>query len=201
MFFGWFDAIFSFIFPILFLLFMGMFFFALISNLRTWNKNNHSPRLTVPATVVAKRTDVSHSSSANAGDVSGAHGYDTSTFTSYYVTFQVESGDRMEFEVDGSAYGPLKPKIAGALKTQLSDVALHEQTIIASVHFKFHAVAALHLKSHIVRCKCASVVSVRTGHISGIGTAGMRNIGALCYHCCRNGKPRRVVVFVPCAEI
>ena len=52
MFFGWFDAIFSFIFPILFLLFIGMFFFALISNLRTWNKNNHSPRLTVPATVV-----------------------------------------------------------------------------------------------------------------------------------------------------
>ena len=77
MFFGWFDAIFSFIFPILFLLFIGMFFFALISNLRTWNKNNHSPRLTVPATVVAKRTDVSHSSSANAGDMSGAHGYDT----------------------------------------------------------------------------------------------------------------------------
>ena len=60
MFFGWFDAIFSFIFPILFLLFIGMFFFALISNLRTWNKNNHSPRLTVPATVVAKRTEVSH---------------------------------------------------------------------------------------------------------------------------------------------
>ena len=27
MFFGWFDAIFSFIFPILFLLFIGMFFF------------------------------------------------------------------------------------------------------------------------------------------------------------------------------
>ncbi len=45
MFFGWFDAIFSFILPILFLLFIGMFFFALISNLRTWNKNNHSPRL------------------------------------------------------------------------------------------------------------------------------------------------------------
>ncbi|MSC73368.1 DUF2500 domain-containing protein, partial [Faecalibacterium prausnitzii] len=33
MFFGWFDTIFSFIFPILFLLFIGMFFFALISNL------------------------------------------------------------------------------------------------------------------------------------------------------------------------
>ena len=125
MFFGWFDAIFSFIFPILFLLFpilfllfIGMFFFALISNLRTWNKNNHSPRLTVPATVVAKRTDVSHSSSANAGDMSGAHGYDTSTFTSYYVTFQVESGDRMEFEVDGSDYGLLVQGDIGKLSFQ-----------------------------------------------------------------------------------
>ena len=47
----------------------------------------------------------------------------------------------------GERLAPLKPKIAGALKTQLSDVALHEQTIIASVHFKFHAVAALHLRS------------------------------------------------------
>ena len=81
-------------------------------------QNNHSPRLTVPATVVAKRTDVSHSSSANAGDMSGAHGYDTSTFTSYYVTFQVESGDRMEFEVDGSDYGLLVQGDIGKLSFQ-----------------------------------------------------------------------------------
>ena len=99
-------------------LFIGMFFFALISNLRTWNKNNHSPRLTVPATVVAKRTDVLHSSSANAGDMSGAHGYDTSTFTSYYVTFQVESGDRMEFTVSGSDYGMLVEGDIGKLSFQ-----------------------------------------------------------------------------------
>ena len=96
MFFGWFDVIFSAIFPLLFLLFIGLFIFMLISNFRTWNKNNHSPRLTVPAAVVAKRTDVSHSSTPNAGDPTGAHGYHTSTSTSYYVTFQVESGDRME---------------------------------------------------------------------------------------------------------
>ena len=91
---------------------------AIIGNISTWNKNNHSPRLTVPATVVAKRTDVSHSSSANAGDVSGAHGYDTSTFTSYYVTFQVESGDRMELEVDGSDYGMLVEGDIGKLSFQ-----------------------------------------------------------------------------------
>ncbi len=70
------------------------------------------------ATVVAKRTDVSHSSSANAGDMSGAHGYDTSTFTSYYVTFQVESGDRMEFTVSGSDYGMLVEGDIGKLSFQ-----------------------------------------------------------------------------------
>ena len=109
MFFGWFDAIFSFIFPILFLLFIGMFFFALISNLRTWNKNNHSPRLTVPATVVAKRTEVSRHHTDN----TMAH-----TFTTYYVTFQVESGDRMELTVCGSDYGMLVEGDIGKLSFQ-----------------------------------------------------------------------------------
>ena len=46
------------------------------------------------------------------------HGYDTSTFTSYYVTFQVESGDRMEFEVDGSDYGLLVQGDIGKLSFQ-----------------------------------------------------------------------------------
>ena len=109
MFFGWFDAIFSFIFPILFLLFIGMFFFALISNLRTWNKNNNSPRLTVPVTVVAKRTEVSRHHTDN----TMAH-----TFTTYYVTFQVESGDRMELTVSGSDYGMLVQGDIGKLSFQ-----------------------------------------------------------------------------------
>ena len=113
-----FDMLFSILFPIAFLVVLGMMVYIFIGNIRTWNKNNHSPRLTVPATVVAKRTDVSHSSSANAGDMSGAHGYDTSTFTSYYVTFQVESGDRMEFEVDGSDYGLLVQGDIGKLSFQ-----------------------------------------------------------------------------------
>ncbi len=118
MFYAGFDMLFSILFPILFLVVLGMILYTIIGNISTWNKNNHSPRLTVPATVVAKRTDVSHSSSANAGDVSGAHGYDTSTFTSYYVTFQVESGDRMELEVDGSDYGMLVEGDIGKLSFQ-----------------------------------------------------------------------------------
>ena len=118
MFYAGFDMLFSILFPILLLVVLGMILYTIIGNISTWNKNNHSPRLAVPATVVAKRTDVSHSSSANAGDVSGAHGYDTSTFTSYYVTFQVESGDRMELEVDGSDYGMLVEGDIGKLSFQ-----------------------------------------------------------------------------------
>ena len=87
MFFGWFNTVFSIVFPLIFFGLMCLFIFTLISNLRTWNKNNHSPRLSVPAAVVAKRTDISHSDAANAGDLSGAHGYRTSTYTSFYVTF------------------------------------------------------------------------------------------------------------------
>ena len=118
MFFGLFDMLFSFLFPILFLLFVGVFLWTLFRNIRTWNQNNHSPRLIVPAAVVAKRTSVSHSSTANAGDMTGAHGYSTSTSTSYYVTFQVESGDRMEFVVNGSDYGMLAEGDIGKLSFQ-----------------------------------------------------------------------------------
>lgn len=43
----------------------------------------------------------------NAGDPSGAHGYHTTSNTTYYVTFQVESGERIELSVSGSEYGKL----------------------------------------------------------------------------------------------
>ena len=52
MFFGWFNAVFSIVFPLIFFGLMCLFIFTLISNLRTWNKNNHSPRLSIPAAVV-----------------------------------------------------------------------------------------------------------------------------------------------------
>ena len=40
------------------------------------------------------------------------------TFTTYYATFQVESGDRMELEVDGSDYGMLVEGDIGKLMFQ-----------------------------------------------------------------------------------
>ena len=59
MFYSGFDALFSILFPLVFLVVLGMILFTVVSNLRTWSKNNASPRLAVPATVVAKRMNVS----------------------------------------------------------------------------------------------------------------------------------------------
>lgn len=103
------------VFIILFFVFFGV---TLIRGIKTWNKNNHSPRLTVEATVVAKRqnTDVHHYH--NAGDVTGAQGMHTSTTTDYYVTFQVASGDRMELHMGGHDYALLAEGDFGDLSFQ-----------------------------------------------------------------------------------
>lgn len=95
------------IFPIMFITVLGIIIFSLVQGIITWNKNNQSPRLTVPVVVVAKRENITHHQHANAGDSSGAHGFHTTTSTSYYVTFQVESGDRIELCVSGTEYGML----------------------------------------------------------------------------------------------
>ena len=99
--FGMFNA-FGIMFTIVFVLVIGTFIVIAVKGIGQWNKNNQSPRLTVPATVVAKRTNVSHH---RHGGVNDHHHHHTST--SYYVTFQVESGDRMELHVAGTEYGLL----------------------------------------------------------------------------------------------
>ena len=115
--FAMFDIL-SFIVPIMFIVVFGIIIFSIIQGISTWHKNNNSPRLTVPAVIVAKRTDVSYHRHANAGDMSGAHGFHTTSSTTYYVTFQVESGDRMEFHVSGLEYGMLAEGDTGKLTFQ-----------------------------------------------------------------------------------
>lgn len=111
-------SIFGIMFTIVFVLVIGIFIFTIAKGIGQWNKNNNSPRLTVDATVVSKRMSVSHHNHANAGDVTGAHGYHTTSSTTYYVTFQVESGDRMELHVSGSEYGMLVEGDFGKLSFQ-----------------------------------------------------------------------------------
>ena len=91
---------------LVFVLVLGSIIVTLIRGVGEWNKNNQSPKLTVPATVVAKRSDVHRG-------IETMH-----TFTSYYVTFQVESGDRMEFAVSGTEYGMLAEGDRGMLTFQ-----------------------------------------------------------------------------------
>ena len=110
--------LFEFMFPIIFVIVFGMIIFQFVTGIGTWHKNNQSPRLSVSATVVAKRENVSHHSHPNGGDPSGAHGYHTTSSTCYYVTFQVESGDRMELQVSGREYGMLAEGDIGKLTFQ-----------------------------------------------------------------------------------
>lgn len=111
-------SMFGIFFVIVFALVIGGFLVTIVGGLSSWHKNNNSPRLTVTAFIVAKRTNVTQHRHANTGDVTGAHGYHTTSSTTYYVTFQVESGDRMEFTVDGSEYGMLAEGDRGKLSFQ-----------------------------------------------------------------------------------
>ena len=115
------------IFLIIFIIALGIIIFSLMQGIATWNKNNQSPRLTVPAVVVAKRENITHHQHANAGDASGAHGFHTTTSTTYYVTFQVESGDRMEFCVSGTEYEMLVEGETGRLAFQGTRYLLFER--------------------------------------------------------------------------
>ncbi|WP_256093113.1 DUF2500 domain-containing protein [Lysinibacillus sp. FSL M8-0337] len=69
-------------------------------------KNNNSPELTVPSKIVIKRTDTR-----------GGSG-NTSAHTSYYVTFEVQSEERLELKLDGRNYGQLAEHDFGILPFQ-----------------------------------------------------------------------------------
>ena len=109
---------FFFVFSLMFIAVFLLFLITVIKGIREWNRNNHAPRLTVAAIVTAKRADVTHHRTANAGDITGTHGYMHHTSTQYYTTFQVESGDRMELAVSGSEYGMLAEGDTGRLTFQ-----------------------------------------------------------------------------------
>lgn len=102
---------FEIMFFLMFSLVIGMFILTVIRGISQWNKNNHSPRLTVEATVVAKREEVTYHQHNT-----GNHTMHLSTW--YYVTFQVESGDRMELGVGGYEYGMLVEGDLGRLTFQ-----------------------------------------------------------------------------------
>lgn len=86
------------------LLLLGILIAVLIQVAAKKAENDRQPILSVSAQVVAKRP-----LTTGAGGVAA---------TSYYVTFELESGDRKEFSIRGDKYGMLAERDKGILSYQ-----------------------------------------------------------------------------------
>jgi len=92
---------------------LGAIIFAIVRGIAQWNKNNNSPVLTVDAKIVAKRIAVDNHTYQQSDNMAM-----TQTSTTYYATFEVESGDRMELRVQDREYGMLAEGDVGKLTFQ-----------------------------------------------------------------------------------
>lgn len=104
--------VFPYIFGAMFILIFGMILVAIVKGIQQWDKNNKSPVLTVDAKIVAKRAEQRRRSSSSNDHMSD------SIRTDYYVTFEFDSGDRSEFELQGNQYGLLIEGDRGKLTFQ-----------------------------------------------------------------------------------
>lgn len=103
----------DFLFTIIFIFAFGVFAFSIIKSFCQWVKNNHSPRLTVDAVVTGKREETDHTTNSDATGVMTSH-----SSTTYHVTFEVESSDRMEFRVSSFQYAMVMQGDKGKLTFQ-----------------------------------------------------------------------------------
>lgn len=94
------ETLFPIFFIIVFVIVIGTFVATGMRSFSAWSRNNNSPRLTVHARVINKRTQVGYRRHRGTNDHCHTHGY-----TNYFVTFEVDSGDRMELEVTGEESG------------------------------------------------------------------------------------------------
>ena len=99
-------AFFGGIFVLFFVLIAGAILYAIVQAITQAIKNTNSPILTVPAQIVAKRSEMSGGQN------------DTSVRTSYYVTFEMQGGERREWDVASQKYGLLVEGDRGTLTYQ-----------------------------------------------------------------------------------
>ena len=116
------------LFPIMFFLVfamvIGTFIFTAVQGISRWNKNNNSPKLTVEATVVAKRGNTTRHHHH------GANGHMHHTYNNtYYATFRFESGDRMELQMAGHEFGLIIEGDKGKLTFQGTRFLGFERTL------------------------------------------------------------------------
>ncbi len=92
------------LFSLVFWLILIVIVVQLVRGVIQWGRNNASPRLTVEATVVSRRERTWHNQ----------HNYGST----YYATFQLESGDRMELKIPERDIGMLAEGDRGQLTFQ-----------------------------------------------------------------------------------
>ena len=88
-------------------------------NAKRERKNDQSPRVTADVKVVSKRMEVGGNRNNRRMGADGMmeNGYSYS-YSDYFVTFEFDSGDRLELPVDGSDYGLLVEGDQGKLSFQ-----------------------------------------------------------------------------------
>ena len=92
------------VFVIIFILFLTGFVLVLGRGVRQAHRNNQSPVLVIEALVVSKRQHISRT-------------YEHLS-TSYYATFEAETGSRMELELSATDFGLLAEGDRGRLTFQ-----------------------------------------------------------------------------------
>ena len=108
------DTVFPLLFLIVFIFILSMIIGSFVSGAKRKHKNDQSPRVTADAKVVSKRMQVGQNRQSS-GDNDMMRSY---TYSKYFVTFEFESGDRLELPVDGSDYGLLVEGDTGKLTFQ-----------------------------------------------------------------------------------
>ena len=86
--------------------------------LYVWIRNNNSPQENVEARVVAKRMKVSGHGGTMMRNTAVMNTMHSSTYTRYFVTFELEDGKRLELGVKDPEYGMLAEGDRGRLSYQ-----------------------------------------------------------------------------------
>ncbi|WP_042142024.1 DUF2500 domain-containing protein [Paucisalibacillus sp. EB02] len=107
--FSFFEDLFPIIFGLIFIIILLVFITGAFKGVSEWRKNEQSPQLSVPAIIKSKRTNVSHHHGND------HHGH---TSTTYYATFEFDSGDRQEFRLSAREYGQIAENDLGILTFQ-----------------------------------------------------------------------------------
>jgi hypothetical protein len=107
----WMFDFFGSVMPVFFIVVIGIILLSAGKGILQWSQNNRQPLLSVDSKIVSKRTEVKHTQQTD--DTMSSR-----TRTTYYLTFEVESGDRMEFVVNGEEFGMCAEGDEGLLRFQ-----------------------------------------------------------------------------------